>query len=130
MERKLLMNLLPMVTQFLYLLSATYTVTYQPEDRYSMISEANSTSTPATTGETDTNNFITITTTLADPHIHFYTSDDGTGTEIGTFTPSGTTDGISLAYTKVNGNDVTAHQAHTRFACREMQSRSRSPTVP
>ena len=86
----------------------TVSVTYQPEDRYSMISEANSTSTPVTTGETDINDFIYITTSIDDPHIYFYTSDDGTGTEIGTFTPSGTTDGISLAYTKVNSNDVTA----------------------
>ena len=79
--------------------STTYTVTYQPEDRYGYINDV--------TGFDDRNNFIYITTSIDDPHIHFYSDDEGT-TEIGTFTPSGTTDGISLAYTKVNDTEVAA----------------------
>ena len=81
-------------------------VTYQPEDRYQLITDTTANGgngTNGTSGNNDANNFITIQTSITDPYIHFYTTDDGTGTEIG-----GTTTGIKLAYTKVNGNDVTA----------------------
>jgi len=77
------------------------TMTYQPEDRYGMISEANST-TPATMGDSDANNYIYISTSLSDPYIMFYDSSNaaigGSGME---------TNGISLKKAKINGDTTT-----------------------
>ena len=58
--------------------SADYTATYQPEDRYGMISELNSSSTPVTDGTADANNYIYIDTTISDPYIMFYSDTTGT----------------------------------------------------
>ena len=66
------------------------TVTYQPEDRYALISDI--------TGTSDTNNFIKIVnnTGITDPYIVFY---DSNSNIIG-----GQTNGIGLKYTKINGS--------------------------
>ena len=56
------------------------TATYQPEDRYGMISNLNSGTTPVTSGLSDTNNFINVVTNgaVTKPYIKFYASDGTT----------------------------------------------------
>ena len=68
-----------------------------------MISEANSTSTPVTSGDADANNFITINTNLSDAHIILYTDDAGTtGAINGVDENSNTVNGIALSAAEVS----------------------------
>ena len=88
-------------TEYVVVQSAV-TVSYQPEDRYGMISNANGTTSP-TAGTNDADNFIKIVTDMEDPYICFYSNVNGTGA-IGTYDPN-TADAIPLKYTAVmNGS--------------------------
>ena len=78
--------------------STTYTPTYQPEDRYGMISNDNST-TPVTNGTADVNNFIYISTSMSDPYIMFY---DSSSNAIG---------GSDMATTGIKLSDVCGNTA-------------------
>lgn len=67
----------------------TRSASYQPEDRYGMISVLNTSENgtapePITEGTADRNNFIYIDTAMEDPYIMFYSTHEGiSGTEIG-----------------------------------------------
>ena len=87
-------------TQYMPAGGGIQNVSYQPEDRYGMISDLNST-TPAVAGTADADNFIYIRTTsaLTNPVINFYDNDSGTGTPIS----------VALNYTAVmNGENEVA----------------------
>lgn len=88
----------------------TYTVSYQPEDRFGMISDANSGTTPVTLGTSDGNNYIKIVTGMSDPYIRFYSDTSGTSA-IGTYDPN-TANAIPLKYIAVmNGSTAVANSA-------------------
>lgn len=60
-------------------------ITYQPEDRYSMISTVNSGSSPVTNGANDADDYIRIIVpdSISTPYVQFYSTANGeTGTEI------------------------------------------------
>lgn len=84
---------------------SSLTATYQPEDRYGMISSLNSGYDPVTDGTADTDNFIYINTELSDPYIMFYSDTTGAGAnKIG---GSGMADtGISLKQATLDGSGV------------------------
>ncbi len=74
----------------------TKSATYQPEDRYSYISNLTN-----TTGNGNDYNFITINTGIEKPYIKFYATTDGTGNVIG-----GVESGINLEDAKLNGSST------------------------
>jgi len=79
--------------------SETYVSTYQPEDRYAMISDVNG-STNAAQGTGDINNFVRIISSDSDvliPYIKFYSDTAGTNV-IG-----GVDRGISVRFARING---------------------------
>ena len=100
--------------------SSTYTVTYQPEDRYGMISTQN-TSTAGVRGFEDSNDFITlvIPDSITTPYIKFYTSTDGSSGYINNAASNASTKGLLLAddtlelngttYTTLRSTDTTNH---------------------
>lgn len=90
--------------------TATYTAAYQPEDRYTLITdtaENGGNGANGTSGTNDSNNFITINTDLDDPHIIFYTDTTGTNAINGVDENDNPSNGIALAYAEVNGSTVT-----------------------
>ena len=84
---------------------SSLTATYQPEDRYGMISSLNSGYDPVTDGTADTDNFIYINTELTDPYIMFYS--DTAGSSENKIGGSGmATTGISLKKATLDGSEV------------------------
>jgi len=84
---------------------SSLTATYQPEDRYGMISDLNSDYDPVTQGDADTDNFIYISTAISDPYIMFYS--DTAGAAANKIGGSGmATTGISLKNATLDGVEV------------------------
>ena len=81
----------------------TFTASYQPEDRYSMISEENGIDSIGGTG--DVNDFITIETSITKPYITFYT--DVAGTE-GAINGSNNNTSVTGTYASTNGISLAA----------------------
>lgn len=94
--------------------STTLTYSYQPEDRYGMISNQN-TSPAGVLGFEDVNDFITlvIPETVTKPYIKFYTSTDGTGDAINNATSNASSKGLLLK--PVAANDMKLN--NTTYTC-------------
>ncbi len=88
--------------------SSTYTATYQPEDRYSLITASDVNGANGTAGTADTNNFIYISG-ISTPYVMFYTGTNGSGTAIGAVmsasngTPTGSTTVVSGVKANASG---------------------------
>ena len=94
----------------------TYTVTYQPEDRYGMISDEN---TNGVLGFNDEDNFITLVIpATVTPYIKFYESTDGSGDAINNATSNASSKGLLLKPVaandmKLNGTTYTCESTTT-----------------